>query len=398
MFLEILIAIMVGCLVGIFTGLFPGIHINLVSVTVLSISAFLFEIADPISVAVFIVAMSITHTFLDSIPSIFLGAPEADTALSVLPGHRLLLKGHGFEAVMLTLIGSLFSLVIAILVSPLIKISIEFAYPILKSYIAYLLILISLFLIFREKIKSWSLIIFLLSGILGILVLNLPTLSQPLLPLFSGLFGISILLMSINNKTKIPKQKLDPPNIPKKEVSKAISGSLIAGSVFSFLPGLGPAQAAIMASQLMKNLSEKGFLILVGGLNTINMVVSFLALYVIDKARNGSVVVISKIVESITLEYLILFFSASLIAAGIATFLTIYISKIFSKLITRISYKKLVISIISIITLVVILISGLLGFLVLVVSTALGLLPSLKGIGKNHLMGSLIIPVIFFLI
>jgi len=39
-------------------------------------------------------------------PSIFLGAPEADTALAVLPGHALLMEGRGEEAVRLSAIGS----------------------------------------------------------------------------------------------------------------------------------------------------------------------------------------------------------------------------------------------------------------------------------------------------
>jgi len=48
---------------------------------------------DPVVLVVFIIAMSVTHTFLDALPAIFLGAPDADQVLNVLPGHRLLLQG-----------------------------------------------------------------------------------------------------------------------------------------------------------------------------------------------------------------------------------------------------------------------------------------------------------------
>ena len=112
---EIIIATIIGILFGIITGLIPGIHINLISIFVLSLSIQLLQIVSPVTLAVFIVAMSITHTFLDTIPSVFLGAPDESTILSVLPGHKYLLEGKGFEAIVLTLIGSILALFLAII-------------------------------------------------------------------------------------------------------------------------------------------------------------------------------------------------------------------------------------------------------------------------------------------
>ena len=118
MFVELLIAIILGIIVGIFTGLIPGIHINLVAISTLTIAPFLLNYIDPIIVATFIISMAITHSFLDFIPSIFLGAPEAETALSILPGHKLLLEGKAYEAIKLTVIGSLCGLIITISLVP----------------------------------------------------------------------------------------------------------------------------------------------------------------------------------------------------------------------------------------------------------------------------------------
>ncbi|MCH7770430.1 MAG: tripartite tricarboxylate transporter permease [Bacteroidetes bacterium] len=97
MLIEILLALIVGILTGTTTGLIPGIHINLIGVFIVSLSASLFLSINPIYLAVFIVSMAITHTFVDFIPSIFLGCPDTDTELSVLPGHELLKKGQGYE-------------------------------------------------------------------------------------------------------------------------------------------------------------------------------------------------------------------------------------------------------------------------------------------------------------
>ena len=360
----------------------------------LSLSIILLKYFSPLIIAIIIVSMSIVNTFLNSIPSIFLGAPDETTVLSVLPGHRMLLKGQGYAAVTLTVIGSLFSLIIIICLTPLLILSIKYVYSIIKQFIVYILIIVTIFLIFRErKSKFWSFTIFMLSGILGLSVLTLPILKEPLFPMLSGLFGTSVLIMSLYTKTVIPKQLIEFPKIESKQTSKSLFSTVLVGTIASFLPGIGPAQAAIIGSQITK-LTDKGFLILVGGLNTVNMAVSFITLYIIDKTRNGSVVIISKILSLFSLNYLILFLGCGLFVAGISTFLTQYFSKVFSKIITKINYKILCISIILFITFITIHLSGILGLLILVVATSLGIIPTLKGVGKNHLMGCLLIPVI----
>ena len=57
------------------------------------------------------------HSFVDSIPSVFLGAPDEDTVLSVLPGHRLLLSGKGLDAVACAAQGSLAGACVAIVLT-----------------------------------------------------------------------------------------------------------------------------------------------------------------------------------------------------------------------------------------------------------------------------------------
>jgi len=397
MFIQILIAILIGCALGIFTGLIPGIHINLVSLMIIAVSPFLLDYTSPLILAIIIIAMAITHTFLDTIPSVFLGAPEADTALSVLPGHKLLLEGKGFEAVMLTVFGSLFSLIIAVVLAPTMIFLVSIGYPLIKNFIGYILIFVSCFLIIREKSsKIWALIIFLLAGCLGIGVLNISVLKNPLFPLLSGLFGTSMLILSVKDKVNVPFQEITDVCIKTKTGLKALSSSIIAGSICSFLPGMGPAQAAIIGSQFTKDLGNRGFLILVGGLSTVNMVMSFIALYVLEKCRNGAIIAVSKIIIGISLNQLALFLGCSLVIGGIATFLAINLSKIFSRLIVKVNYTYLCLSIISLITILVFLLCDFLGLFILVVSTLVGMIPPLKGVGRNHMMGVLILPVILY--
>src|SRR3989344_5322109 len=368
MLFEILIAVIIGIFLGCFTGLTPGIHINLVSLLILSSSPFLLKFTSPLILSILIISMAITHTFLDAIPSVFLGAPDAEQVLSVLPGHRLLLEGKGYEAVSLLTIGSLISLILIAALTPLMLFYVKDFYSIIQKYIGYLLILACLVLILED----------------------------PLFPLLSGLFGISGLLLSINDKVKIPYQFQIFPRIEKSLAAKAILTSVFSSGLCSFLPGLGPSQAAILGSSFTKNLGDKGYLILNGGMNTVNMFISIIALFTIEKARNGAIVIVSKIIQTLTLQNLIIFVAVSLVASGLASILTLFFAKKFSKLISKINYRLLCLSIILLIVILSFVFSGFLGFFVLVISTSVGLIPALKGFGRNHLMGCLLLPVILY--
>jgi putative membrane protein len=95
--------------------------------------------------------MAITHTFLDFISSVFLGAPEEDSFLSVLPGHEMLKEGRGYEAIILSLYGSLVALPLALFFAGVYLISLESFYGFIRTFIPHILIFISLYLVFREK-------------------------------------------------------------------------------------------------------------------------------------------------------------------------------------------------------------------------------------------------------
>ena len=205
--IEIFTATLLGIGAGIVTGLMPGIHVNLVSATLLSTSAFFLGFTDVTTLAVFIISMAVIHTFLDVIPSIYLGAPEADTVMGVLPGHRMLLQGRGYEAIKLTVIGSFGSLIAVLLATPLLLVVMRAAQPVLEPWIGWILLAVVVVMTLREKKRLLAAFLFLLSGALGIVVLNLGV-TQPLFPLLSGLFGLSTMLISLNQKVNIPPQQI----------------------------------------------------------------------------------------------------------------------------------------------------------------------------------------------
>ncbi len=397
MLTEILIFLLLGILAGTFTGLIPGIHINLLGVFLISLSATLFSSLNKIYLVTFISAMAITHTFIDFIPSIFLGCPDTDTELSILPGHELLKKGQGYQAIMLTIYGSLAAIFALVLIAFPSLFAIEkIHYLLTKQYVMPgILIVVSLLLILLEKKKFAALFVFALTGFLGLCVLNIPSLNQPLLPLLTGLFGGSMLVISIKNKIKIPKQKIEN---PKKEIFKpftsAFAGSLIASPLCSFLPGLGSGQAAIIGSRLMSQKDKKGFLILLGATNTLVMGFSFLSLYAISKTRTGAAVAIQEIINKISPQILTLILAVVFISGIISFFLAKKLAKLSAKKIEKINYSKLSLITLIILIIVITLVSGFLGLVVLIISILTGIYCIKLKIRRTHMMGCLLLPTI----
>lgn len=398
MFLELIIAILLGVATGVITGLTPGLHINLVSLILLSVSPILLGYTNVIAVASFIIAMSITHTFTDFISATYLGAPSDDTALAVLPAHRLLLDGKGHEAIRLATIGSLLCLIATIIIAPILIFIVPLIFNNLKDYIGWLLLALVIFMILREGTndkKFWAFAVVILSGVLGIIVLNMPNLKDPLLPMLSGLFGVSVLLLSLSQKVVLPIQRTtEHVTVKTKDTVKSIGSGVFSGSLVSIFQGLGPAQAAVLASQIVGEINTFSYLIMVGGINTVSMILSLITLFTIEKARNGSIIVVQQLMKNIDMNTLILFLSVALIAGGIATFLTIYVSKIFSSIMNKINYSLLSSLIIIFIGFMVFYFSGFIGLLILAVATSIGLLPNIVNISRSNSMACLLMPII----
>jgi len=396
----VLLAIVLGISAGIITGLIPGIHINLVSIMVVSMSAFLLGFANPTIISIFIIAMAITHTFLDTIPSIYLGAPDEDTAVAVLPGHKLLLNGMGHEAVKLTVIGSLLCIIVSAVLFPIFLIVFPAVYALIKGFIGWILLGVVVYMILKDWETNnifWNFVVFLFSGILGMIVLSFEGLEQPLFPLLSGLFGLSTLIFSLFQNVALPKQRVtDMVDVGKKETVKSVFGGVFSGGLTSLFPGLGAAHAAIIAGTFLRGINSFTYLILVGGINTVNFFLSLVTLYTLGKARNGAVIAVLEIVESVGLKEVLIFISASLIVAGIASFLALRISRAFCFFIGKLNYKMLCLGVVAVVTILVMVFSGFLGLIVLIVSTCIGLIPNLTGVGKNNAMGCLLLPVILY--
>jgi putative membrane protein len=401
MIVELIIASLIGIIVGAFTGLSPAIHINLVAALLLA-NIDKFSFTSPLALALFIATLSIAHTFIDFIPSILLGAPEEDTALSVLPGHKLLQQGRGFEAVVLTQYGALMGIILSLVLTPIFILFLPSAYQAIKIAIPFILIFISAYIILRDKSPLTALLIFSAAGILGLLTFNSPIeIKEPLLPLLTGLFGLSSLLTSIKSNPKLPAQKIRPLAIikpTKKEFLSTIKSAILASPFGSILPGVGSGHAAVLGSELHKS-TPRTFLLMLGIINTSVMALSIVTAYSIAKTRTGSAVAIQQLLNKIELSHLIIILLAILLSSILIFIISINLSKLFIRTINKINYKILNLSVLGIVILINILITNWVGIIVLILATILGLTAVNSTTRRINLMACLILPsIVYYLI
>jgi putative membrane protein len=246
-------ALLFGVLIGTLSGLTPGIHSNTLAALLLSISSILpFNTQE---LAVVFISSAITHTFLDFIPSSFIGVPDEDMAVAVLPAHEMVLEGRGIEAASISALSSFLAVVASI---PAFIFLNYLDYSFIEKMVVPVVLFFSTYLIFNERdvfggsLASWrkrfySLLVFLTSGFIGFSAMTLPVSEKPgatmLLPLLTGLFAVPVLVASLSGKS-IPEQK---PAIKLPETSYVLRGA-ISGFTVSLFPGISSGVAAAVSS------------------------------------------------------------------------------------------------------------------------------------------------------
>jgi putative membrane protein len=455
--LLLLFSVLGGYLLGIISGLLPGVHNNNFALALVGFAPFLAEKGlSPFYIAVIILSNALSQTFHDIIPSVFLGAPDGDTALTVLPGHRLLIEGAGAEAVRLSALGSAGSVVASLIFVLPFSLFFKAVYPYIEAHMAWILISIVILMLASEKgedskekgplakykYKFFALVLFLITGVLGLFAFARESLMVPvvnfgepsiLLPLLSGLFGASQLIISLLTSSKIPEESVSALKLSRKRIIRGILTGSAAGSLVAWLPGLSSAIAALLTGlvakvdfdriPLKKKTSEpelgrlktslysdpyasnpetlessKEFIISNSGVNTSNAIFGLVAFVVIGRTRSGAMVAVEDILGTnlLDLPVLLLFFAAMVLTALFSYFSTVWIGNNAHLLLKKVDYNKLCAGVLIGLAVMVYLFTGLFGFFIFVISTPIGMLASFMNVRKSHAMGVILLPVILY--
>jgi TctA family transporter len=514
--LVVLFFAVLGSLLGMGSGLVPGMHVNTLALLLLAVSTPLLGVIAfsctgfglrpelaPLLLSVLIIAASVTHSFVDFLPSLFLGIPDESKVLSVLPAHRLLLAGQGGPALVCAATGSLIGATVALLLAIPLQLFMLSAWGCqwaIELVCPYFLVLVAILLIASEarsrKLRTfldarlgsvveaaviisaapvpmdrvpgrisgriikrsmrgfqienqfgrwkvlasahhiganvliegvWSvrrrstlapmlaLALFLASGWLGFLAMNVqlpfseiyPGMQQSVLfPLLTGLFGFPSLLLSLRSRP-VPHQE----GVGEASVSfgDGLKGT-IAGFLAGWLPGISSTTGTVIASLFSRrndsDMEEgaKRFIVMVSAVGTSSAVFSLIALATLERGRTGALLTVMQVLGLEGLDAVAMPLSADFAVLLLATlvgtvlgyFATLRLGALFARKLGGVNLLPLNITVLSFILIMVTIFNGVPGLLLLASASALGLLPPLLGIGRVHLTGSMLLPLILF--
>ncbi len=396
--LEILLGTFIGVILGSISGIIPGVHANTLAGVLLGLQAFLLSVLGPVALAGALFAALITHTFVDAIPGTFLGIPEADTSLAVLPAHALCLEGNGEEAVRVAALGSACAMVIAVPVSVLCFLLLPALQPYFDWWIGILLIASVGYMIVTNEAPGWALAIFAVSGVLGVFALRYAFLSWHtlagesaiLMPLLTGLFGISVLMVA--SQGLLPVQHYSGLRIDDKAVIKYSLLGTGAGIAVGWLPGLSTASAnGVLASVIGYEKDRRSYILATSSANTANAFIGLAALFALSRMRNGVMAALAELPLPSMGELVII----GVLAACLAYVITVRLSAS-AHILNGFDSQTLNRGVIVFVVLLSILLTGPFGLLVLMFATAVGLVPHLVNVPRMFCMGAIMIPVMLY--
>ncbi len=374
---------LIGILLGLIIGLIPGLHSN-------TIISFLYSLGIPSEIfPIFIITLFGAYSVSSFIPSIFFGIPDDSSILTVLPGQKLVKEGKGFLALKTVLFSVLFASLISVALFPFSLSIFPFLYSLIKPHMFYILILLSSILILKTKNPIYSLIIFLISGLLGYSTFSLK-LEDPFLPLFTGMFAIAA--MFAYKKTKLPPQKDSPLDL---SIFKYIVLGVIGGFLADLIPGVSsPSQVAAFIS-LFLPITSLGYLATISSVSISEAIFALSTTASINKSRIGAIVWLNDFsdVAINPLPYLTLFLFSVLITCFILYKLRSKIS-----ILTSIDFSKFNLYLIFYLSILVYFIDGIMGLVVFFAATLLGYITLILKVERTMLMGTIILPTILFLL
>ncbi|MCX6696600.1 MAG: tripartite tricarboxylate transporter permease [Methanoregula sp.] len=396
--IEILLGTLLGVLLGTVSGLIPGVHVNTLAGVLIGFQVALLSILGPLALAGALFAALITHTFVESIPSTFLGIPDADTSLSVLPAHALTLEGNGEEAVRVAALGSACAMIIAVPLS----VCCYFLLPALQPYfdwgIGILLLAVVGYMIVMSDSPGWALGIFTVAGALGIFTLRYAYLSWHtlgggsalLMPLLTGLFGIAVLLIA--SQGVMPDQHFRGLRIKRETIVKSSIIGTLAGIAVGWLPGLSTATAnGVLASVIGYEKDRRAYILATSSANTANAFIGLAALFALSRMRNGVMVVLSELPLPSMSELTVI----GVLAACAAYLITIGLSRSanrFNGIDTRLLNRAVILFVVGL----CLILTGPFGGFILILAIVLGLVPHIVNVPRVYCMGAIMVPVMLY--
>jgi putative membrane protein len=418
--IALLGAALLGTLVAALVSWFPGLHIYQVAALLVALSARVQGMISNDVLALFMLGLVVGYAMLNTIPSVFLGAPDDSTIFIVLPGQRYMMQRKGFEASVLTGIGSLGGLLVLLMLAPLMTSLLPSVRSIVAPHLHWILAAVALFMLMSEWPKGsdrgrnglarfldgWrslgaGLLTFLLSGLLGFVLfysslVPVDMAFQNLGPAFVGLFAIPWVLQNIISRARIPTQHLSRSvDLSPRLIVRGVGAGALGGLFAAFFPVVTGGIGGFLAGHATAQRDDRLFIISQGTSKLVYYAGALLFFFVpgMNLTRGGMAWMVSLFYTPYTPREYWLAVAATLASGTLAFVLLLWLSRIAIRVVSRFDYRW--ISSVTLVLLVglVLALTGWGGLLITFVATGIGLLPVMWGSRRINCMGVLLLPM-----
>jgi putative membrane protein len=270
--------------------------------------------------------------------------------------------------------------------------------PVFDWGIGLILVAVIGYMIVTSESPGWAFALFCVSGILGIFTFRYGFLgwhsigsgSALLMPLLTGLFGISVLLTA--SQGKMPVQKFNGISLDGSSVPRSSVLGTLAGVAVGWLPGLSNATAnEVLASVIGYQKDRRAYILATSAANTVNAFIGLAALFALSRMCNGVMVALS----TLPLPPASALFVVGVLAACVAYVITITLSR-FAHLLGGIEGQWLHGSVIAFVIAICLLLTGPFGGFILLLATLIGLVPYMVNVPRIYCMGAVMVPVMLY--
>jgi len=418
--LAMLTVAAVGALVTSVLALVPALHVYNVAAFVILATSAIGELLPPEMLAMLFLGMVASYSMLNTIPSIFLAAPDDSTLFVVLPGQKYLLQRRGYEAAVLTGVGGLGGIAVLALLTPVASSLLPALRAILQPHLHWILWTLIAYMLLSEwpkgserapaGLRRWwegwrsllaGLVTFLLSGLLGFVLLYrslvpVTVAYQNLLPAFVGLFAVPWILQNIVSRIELPEQHIARTvDATAWLFLRGTFAGVLGGLFAAFFPVVTGGIGGLIAGHATAQRDDRLFLISQGAAKVTYYVGGFLLFFVpgLHLTRGGMAWMLSSLWSSYTPQTYCVAVAAVVLSGVLSFFLLLLLTRVTIRLVGVVHYRWISLGTLAVLLAIVVGMTGWGGLLICAVGTGIGLVPILWGSRRVNCMGVLLVPI-----
>jgi putative membrane protein len=413
-------AALAGTVLSSLLSCLPALHIYNVAGLMVLLSVKAEGLLPGEVLAMFMLGLVVGYAVVNTIPSIFFGAPDDSTLFVVLPGQRYLMERRGFEASVLTGVGGLGGLVVLLVLAPVMPRLFPVVRAVVGPHLHWILGAILVYMVLSEWPKgsdrgrgslakffdAWrslgvGLLTLLLSGLLGLVLFYSSLVPaemafQNLMPAFVGLFAIPWVLQNLLSQAQVPAQHASRSvDLSPGLIARGVGAGALGGLFAAFFPVVTGGIGGFLAGHATAQRDDRLFIVSQGASKLVYYVGAFLFFFVpgLHLTRGGMAGMLSILYAPYTPATYWLAIAATLICGALAFGLLLVLSRAAIGLVSRVDYRWVSAGTLVVLIGVVAALTGWGGLLIAAVATAIGLLPVLWGSRRMNCMGVLLVPL-----